>query len=92
MQDDLRPFYDPYTYKCTTLAVLADNTYATYLQRKGVGVIQERDFCCVTYIHEHKDNAGDISIVQFSNIAADSLVPEQPKVTRGIIHLQTWLL
>lgn len=77
---------DPYISLSFFHSKLADNCYSTYMRRKKVSVVSPRDFCMVTYIHEHQDNSGDISIVQFSAPQSECL-EEQEEITRGVMHL-----
>ena len=88
LDDQIKMQLDPYISQSLNTKKLADNTYSSYTRRKKLSMISPRDFSMITYIYEHQDESGDITIVQFSDPLADSYVmPEQKDITRGEMHL-----
>jgi hypothetical protein len=85
LDSDMIKLIDPYITDFLYTEKLADNTYASYMRRRKVGLINSRDFCLVTFVYEHEDNSGKITVLRFSDSKIDKEVPKTSKknVIRG---------
>jgi hypothetical protein len=86
---EMRKLIDPYGgTEFYYTKKLADNTYATYMRHKKFGLIKSRDFSLITFVYEHEDNSGKITVLRFSDSQIEKEVPKSPSdVIRGYVHL-----
>ena len=63
LNQELRVMIDPYIAVIQNTKKLADNLYATYMCRRKVGLISARDFWMVTFVYEHEDGSGKITVL-----------------------------
>lgn len=75
--------YDPYIDEWRVVKQLAQNTYACFKRRKGLGVIAPRDFFFVTHVEYSAGEGREIIIVQFSDFKVEQMVPIGKEAIRG---------